>query len=383
MSKEWIVNKETGGRVDWLDCDFSHLAVPGVAGLTPYHPGKPIEELKRELGLDDIIKLASNENPLGPGEAARASLMDLPDIGRYPDGSGHALRAELAEHHGIRADQITLGNGSNDVLELIARTFVGPGDEVVFSEHAFAVYPLVTQAVGGKAVVVPADNYAHDLRGMARAVTERTRVMFVANPNNPTGTWGTASELRELIESLPGHVILVLDEAYFEYAQAADYPNASIWVSEVPNLVVTRTFSKAHGLAGLRIGYGISHPQIADLLNRVRQPFNVNAIAMQTAMAALHDSRHVERSLEINKAGMQQLIEGFDSLGIHYLPSLGNFICIDMEQPARSIYDALLREGVIVRPIDNYGMPNHLRVTIGLKEENARFLAALAKVLGD
>lgn len=359
------------------------LAVPGVAGLTPYNPGKPTAELKRELGLDNVIKLASNENPLGPGKAARAVLKNPPDVGRYPDGSGHALRAVLAGHHAMPPEQITLGNGSNDVLELIARAFVAPGDEVVFSEHAFAVYPLVTQAVGGRAVVVPADNYAHDLRAVARAVTERTKVMFVANPNNPTGTWSTGAELRELIEALPEHTILVVDEAYFEYAQAADYPNAAIWVNEVPNLVVTRTFSKAHGLAGLRIGYGLSHPQIADLLNRIRQPFNVNAIAMDAAVAAIHDSEHVERSLQVNNAGMQQLIQGFDSLGIHYLPSLGNFICIDLEQAARPVYQALLERGVIVRPVENYAMPNHLRVTIGLEQENARFLEALAKVLAE
>lgn len=383
MGKNWIVNEETGDRVDWQDCDFSHLVTPGVAGLTPYHPGKPVSELKRELGLDDIIKLASNENPLGPGERALAALKELPDLGRYPDGSGYALRNRIANHHGIRPEMITLGNGSNDVLELIVRTFVEPGDEVIYSEHAFAVYALASQAVGAKSVVVPADNYRHDLRAMARAVTDSTKVIFVANPNNPTGTWNTAQELRELIESLPDHVILVIDEAYFEYAESTvDYPNAAVWVSEIPNLVVARTFSKAHGLAGLRIGYGLSHPKLAELLNRVRQPFNVNALALLAAEAALNDTDHIQRSQQVNSEGYQQLVKGLDSLGIHYLPSVGNFICIDMEQPARSTYDALLHEGVIVRPIDNYGMPNHLRVSIGLQQENERFLNALAKVLG-
>lgn len=378
------MNEETGSRVDWVDCDFTHLATPGVAGLTPYHPGKPIDELKRELGLDDIIKLASNENPLGPGDRALAALKDLPDLGRYPDGSGFTLRGKIAMHHGMRPEMVTLGNGSNDVLELITRAFVEPGDEVIYSEHAFAVYALASQAVGARSVVVPADeNYGHDLRAMGRAVTDRTKVMFVANPNNPTGTWKTGGELRELIEGVPEHVIIVIDEAYFEYAeQAADYPNAAIWVSEVPNLVVTRTFSKAHGLAGLRIGYGLSHPQLADLLNRIRQPFNVNALALVAAEAALNDTDHIQHSQQVNNSGRQQLTEGFDSLGIHYLPSLGNFLCIDMEQPAHSTYEALLQEGVIVRPIENYGMPNHLRVSIGMEAENTRFLKALAKVLG-
>ena len=379
------MNEETGSRVDWIDCDFMHLATPGVAGLTPYHPGKPISELKRELGLDNIIKLASNENPLGPGENALAALRDLPDLGRYPDGSGHALRHKIAVHHGVRPEMVTLGNGSNDVLELVTRAFVEPGDEVVYSDHAFAVYALASQAVSAKSVVVPADsNYGHDLRAMARAVTDRTKIMFVANPNNPTGTWSTGSQLRELIEGIPEHVILVIDEAYFEYAEsAADYPNAAVWVSEVANLVVTRTFSKVHGLAGLRVGYGLSHPQLAEILNRIRQPFNVNAMAQLAADAALNDTDHLQRSQLVNKEGMQQLIKGLDSLGIHYLPSLANFLCIDMDQPAYSIYEALLREGVIVRPVDNYGLPNHLRVSIGTDAENARFLEALAKVLGD
>lgn len=384
MGKDWIVNEETGDRVDWVDCDFTHLVTPGVAGLTPYHPGKPVSELKRELGLDDIIKLASNENPLGPGPKALEALQELPELGRYPDGSGFALRGKIAMHHGVRADMVTLGNGSNDILELVVRAFVEPGEEVVYSEHAFAVYALASQAAGARSVVVPAQDYGHDLRAMAQAVTDRTKIMFVANPNNPTGSWSSAAQLRELIDMLPDHVILVIDEAYFEYAEAvADYPNAAVWVSEIPNLVVTRTFSKAHGLAGLRIGYGLSHPGLAEVLNRLRQPFNINALALLAAEAALNDSEHMQQSVALNNEGMRQLTEGFDSLGIHYLPSLGNFLCIDMEQPAHSIHEQLLKRGVIVRPIDNYGMPNHLRVSVGLEEENARLLKTLAEVLGN
>ncbi len=382
MSDQRIVKQTSRDRADWLNCDMQRLATPGVAGLTPYHPGKPTSELKRELGLDDIIKLASNENPLGPGQNALNALKQLPDVGRYPDGSGFALREKIAIRHDVRPDMITLGNGSNDVLELVTRAFVEPGDEVIYSDHAFAVYALASQAVSARSIVVPANHYGHDLRAMARAVTDRTKLMFVANPNNPTGTWSSGSELRELLDRVPDHVIVVIDEAYFEYAEAvADYPNAASWISDVPNLVVTRTFSKAHGLAGLRIGYGLSHPQVADLLNRIRQPFNVNALALVAAEAAISDSEHLARSLEVNNRGMQQLVEGFDSLGIHYLPSLGNFICIDMAQPAWPIYDALLKQGVIVRPIGNYGMPDHLRISIGLEQENARFLKSLAEVL--
>lgn len=365
-----------------MTCDFMKLAVPGVAGLTPYNPGKPIEELERELGIRNAIKLASNENPLGPGERVQAALQQLPDPGRYPDGSGHRLRHALADHHQLAPDRITLGNGSNDVLELITRVFVRPGDQVIYSAHAFAVYHLVSQAVGAESVVVPAIDYAHDLQGMSAVVTDRTRLMFIANPNNPTGTWCTGAALRELLDAVPEHVIVVIDEAYFEYGTtAADYPDCSRWLDDFPNLVVTRTFSKAHGLAGLRIGYGLSHAQVADLMNRIRQPFNVNAVALLAAEAALADRAHIEHSVELNNRGMQQLSEGLDSLGIHYLTSLGNFVCMDLEQPAQTVYQALLERGVIVRPIANYGMPNHLRITIGLEEENARFLTTLAEVL--
>ncbi|MEX2515885.1 MAG: histidinol-phosphate transaminase, partial [Gammaproteobacteria bacterium] len=352
-----------------MSCDFTKLATPGVAGLTPYHPGKPVEELERELGIRDIIKLASNENPLGPGERVLDGLKTLPDLGRYPDGSAFRLRQLLAAKHDVEPNQLTIGNGSNDVLELVARTFVQPGDEVIYSDHAFAVYALATQAVSGRAVVIPALDYGHDLKAMAAAVTEHTRVIFIANPNNPTGTWLSAGALQQLLKSVPETVIVLIDEAYFEYADAVDYPDTSQWLADFPNLIVTRTFSKAYGLAALRIGYGLSHPQVADLLNRVRQPFNVNAVALLAAEIALGDAEHISQSIELNARGMEQLCRGFDSMGIHYLPSLGNFVCIDLEQPAQEIYQQLLQQGVIVRPIANYGMPNHLRISIGLEQE--------------
>jgi len=366
-----------------MSCDLLNLATPGVAGLEPYQPGKPIEELERELGLKDIIKLASNENPLGAGKRARSVLKKTCDISRYPDGNGFRLKAALAEYHGINPDQITLGNGSNDVLELIARSLLTPAHEVIFSRHSFAVYPLVTQAVGARAVVVPAKNWGHDAQAMRKAVTKQSRLMFIANPNNPTGTWLRKTELRNLLQSVPEDLVVVMDEAYFDYVEDPEYPDGTGWLRDFPNLVVTRTFSKVHGLAGLRVGYGISHPDLADLMNRVRQPFNVNSLALAAAEAALQDQAHIEKSIKVNRQGMRQLIAGFRDLGLDYIPSAGNFICVDLKKPAQEIYDRLLHAGVIVRPIANYGMPNHLRVTVGRPEENARFLTALGKIVGD
>jgi histidinol-phosphate aminotransferase len=358
--------------------DIAALAAPGVRELQPYQPGKPIEELEREYGVTNAIKLASNENPLGPSPLAlEAARRALADIARYPDGNGFALRTALAARHGVRPGQITLGNGSNDVLECVARAFVTPENEVVFSEHAFAVYPIVTRAVGARAVVTPARDWGHDLDAMRRAINARTRLVFVANPNNPTGTWLRRSELEAFMADMPAHVLVVIDEAYFEYVREADYPDASQWLDRFPNLIVTRTFSKAYGLAGLRVGYGLSSEAVADMLNRVRQPFNVNSIALAAACAALGDSAHLERSVGTNADGMRQIVMGAQALGLSHIPSVGNFVCIDMGRAAAGAYEALLRRGMIVRPIANYGMPNHLRVTIGTHDENARFLEAL------
>ena len=365
-----------------MSCDLLKLATSGVASLQPYQPGKPVEELERELGIQNIIKLASNENPLGASPKALAMLKNPGDLSRYPDGNGFRLKAALAKYHGIDADQITLGNGSNEILELIARAILTPAHEVVFSEHAFAVYPLVTQAISAKAVVVPAKNWGHDVDGMLSAITANTRLMFVANPNNPTGTWLKKAELRRLLESVPDNLIVVVDEAYFDYVQEPDYPNSMEWLSDFPNLLVTRTFSKAYGLAGFRIGYGVAHKEIADLLNRVRQPFNINNLALACAEAALSDREHIRKTISNNQTGMKYLMESFKKMGLDYIPSTGNFICVDLKRPGREIYNKLLYEGVIVRPVDNYGMPNHLRVTIGREEENKRFIEALEKVIG-
>jgi histidinol-phosphate aminotransferase len=362
--------------------DLAALAVPGVRALRPYEPGKPISELERDYGVRDAVKLASNENPLGPSpralEAARNCLAELL---RYPDGNGFELKAALARHHGIAAECITLGNGSNDVLDLIARAFLAPGHEAVFSEHAFAVYPIVTCAVGAQArVAKAAPGYGHDLEAMHALVGECTRVVFVANPNNPTGTWLHAGALEAFVASLPQHTVVVVDEAYFEYVAEPEYPDTSTWIGRYPNLIVTRTFSKAHGLAGLRVGYSLSHPDVADLLNRVRQPFNVNSIAQAAAAAALADSGHVARTVALNRAGLEQLEAGLHRLGLAFIPSVGNFLCVDVGGPAGPAYEALLREGVIVRPIGAYGLPNHLRVTVGTADENERFLGALGRV---
>ena len=362
--------------------DFFSIAVEGVQSLQPYQPGKPLDELEREYGVTQAVKLASNENPFGPGEKALAAIeKELKELARYPDGNGFALKSALASRLGINQNQITLGNGSNDVLEFLARAFVSVGDEVVFSQHAFAVYPIVTQAVGGKAVVVPAKDWGHDLDAMLAAVSEKTRLIFIANPNNPTGTWLSFNAIHDFIKQIPSHVLLVVDEAYFEYANdpalgAKGYATALSLLDNYPNLVVTRTFSKAFGLAGLRAGYGVSHPDVADLLNRVRQPFNMNSLALVAAEAALADEAHLNKSIRLNAKGMQQLIVAFNALGLEYIPSVGNFICVKVGNGA-DIYEALLHEGVIVRPIANYEMPEYLRITIGTDEENARFISAL------
>ncbi|MBL1142833.1 MAG: histidinol-phosphate transaminase [Proteobacteria bacterium] len=365
-----------------MSCDLLALATKGVAGLQPYSGGKPIEELERELGLDEIIKLASNENPLGPSQKVLDIIASTKDLSRYPDGNGFSLKKALAEKHDVEPEKITLGNGSNDVLEMVARAFVTTEHQVIYSQHSFAVYPIVTQAVGAEHVVVPANDWGNDLPAMLEAITDKTRLIFVANPNNPTGTWVNRSDLKNFLENVPEHVLVLLDEAYFEYAiSEANYPDSSLWLDDFKNLIVTRTFSKAYGLAGLRIGYALSHPDIANLLNRVRQPFNNNSLALVAAETALQDTHYILHSVGVNHSGMKQLTLAFDDMGLEFIPSKGNFICVDFEQPADAIYDSLLKSGVIVRPVANYGMPNHLRVSVGLESENKKFIDALGKIL--
>ena len=358
------------------------LTVAGVRQLVPYVAGKPIEELERELGLTGIIKLASNENPLGPGKKAVAAIQAaLPLVTLYPDGNGFNLKRTLARKYALSADQITLGNGSNELLELVARAFLAPGLEAMFSQHAFAVYPIVTQAVGASATVVPALNYGNDLEAMALRVSDKTRVIFIANPNNPTGTLLRQADLERFISALPRHCLCVLDEAYFEFAADKGPVNSIDWLKQNPNLIITRTFSKAYGLAGLRAGYSLSSPEIADVLNRVRQPFNNNMLALVAAEAALADDDYLQETITVNAQGMLALTEGFKALGLEWIPSAGNFVSVDLKRPGQPVYEALLRKGVIVRPIANYGLPNHLRISIGTRAENQFFLKALAETL--
>jgi len=366
---------------------FLNLATPGIQALQPYLPGKPVAELEREYGITDAVKLASNENPFGPSPLALAAAREvLEDLSRYPEGSGWLLAGRLAGLHALERDSVTLGNGSNDVLDIIARVFLTPAHEAVFSQYAFAVYPIAVQAAGAKARIAPAHDgskgpaYGHDLDAMYALVGPDTRLVFIANPNNPTGTWLESNALEAFISSLPAHVMVVVDEAYFEYVDKPGYPDASAWLQRFPNLIVTRTFSKAYGLAGLRVGYALSHPDVADLLNRVRQPFNVNMVAQVAALAALDDSEYLQHVVQRNREGMQQLLAGFGGLGLPYIESAGNFVAVETGRGLQR-YEALLQRGVIVRPIANYGMPDHLRVTVGRADENARLLAALEQVL--
>ena len=367
-----------------MSCDFISLATPGVQGLTPYVPGKPIDELERELGISNIIKLASNENPLGPSANVLAALEAVKaDLTRYPDGNGFTLKQALSAKLGVSAERITLGNGSNDVLDLIARAYLSPGDEAVFSQYGFAVYPISAQACGAKPVAVPAKDWGHDLEAMAAAITSKTKVVFIANPNNPTGTSFGKHEWEAFIAKVPEQVLVVLDEAYIEYVEdGSDALDGLDYLDAYPNLIVTRTFSKAYGLAALRVGYSLSYPQVANVLNRVRQPFNVDSFALAAATSVLDDHAYLARSRQVNREGMAQFVTGFKALGLDYIPSAGNFITVHFPGEGMEIYQRLLKEGVIVRPVANYGMPNSLRISIGLPEENQRCLAALERVLG-
>jgi len=353
-----------------------------IRSLTPYSPGKPIEEVERELGIHDSIKLASNENPLGPSPKALAAIRAaLGDLHRYPDGSAFHLRRALAERLGVAEDTLILGNGSNEIIELVVRTFLRPGDEAVMAAQAFVVYRLVVQGAGGVARIVPLREFTHDLDAMAAAVTPRTRVLFLANPNNPTGTIFRRPAWTALLRALPDHVVVVADDAYAEYVDDPQYPDTirERGDGRVP-VVTLRTFSKLYGLAGLRVGYGIGPAAIIDAIQRIRQPFNVNSLALVGALAALDDVEHVKRTLAVNRTGMAVLTDAFRTLGLEFVPSAANFVLVRVGDGAR-IYDALLRRGVIVRPMEVYGFPAHVRVTVGTAEENARLVAALGAVL--
>jgi len=359
-----------------------------ILAIAPYQAGKPIEELAREFNLDpaNIIKLASNENPLGiPASAQQAMLAVASSLGRYPDPNGFDLKSALSQRYGVPADWITLGNGSNDLLEIVSLALLAPGLDSVYAQHSFAVYRLATQARGARHIVVPARDYGHDLAAMFEAITPDTRVVFIANPNNPTGTFVPAGEVAAFLARVHAahgeRVTVVLDEAYTEYLDPALRFDSARWVEQYPNLVVTRTLSKAYGLAGLRVGYALAQPRLTDLLNRVRQPFNVNTLAQAAAIAALGDAGFLQRAYEVNKAGKQVLCEAFERLGLEYVPSYGNFVLVRVGDAA-GVNLALLKQGVIVRPVAGDGLPEWLRVSIGLPEENQRFITALSQILG-
>ncbi len=366
--------------------DLTTLAPANIRGIAPYAPGKPISDVARELGMaeGDIIKLASNENPLGPSPKAIAAIQSaLCDLALYPDGGGFALKAAICKRFGVTPAQVILGNGSNDVLELAARTFLQRGDSAIYSQHAFAVYPLATQAVGATGIEVPARDFGNDLEGMLAAIRPDTKLLFLANPNNPTGTFVPAVALHAFLKRVPSRVLVLLDEAYGEYLSGTDAYDSASWLAEFPNLIVSRSMSKAYGLAGLRVGYGFAAPELIDLMNRVRQPFNVNHLAMVAAVAALSDDAFIEKSRALNAAGLDFLRAEFSRRNIDFLPAYGNFITFKVGGAAGRVFDLLLKQGVIVRPIAGYGLPAYLRVTIGTNAQNERFLAALDCALAD
>ena len=365
-----------------MHTQWESLANEHILGIAPYEPGKPTEELERELGIIDAIKLASNENPLGPSDRVQKALIAaLPHLNRYPDGSGHYLRQALAKKHGVSIDQIVLGNGSNELIELIVRTFLRPGDEAVVPHPSFMVYPMIVQAAGGIRVMVMLKDYRLDLEAMARAITPMTKIVFLANPNNPTATIVTADEVAHFMSRVPERTIVVFDEAYIEFAMGPDLPDMLAAVKQGRKVMVLRTFSKAASLAGLRVGYGVADADAIALMNRIRQPFNVNALAQVAALAAIDDDSHVLECVRMIEAGRHYLYDEFNALGIKYVPSRANFILVDVGHNASDVFQRLLKEGVIVRPLTPFGMESALRITIGTPQENRRLVKALRHVL--
>ena len=359
--------------------DLKNLVNKGIVGLNPYKPGKPVEDLERELGIKNAIKLASNENPMGPSPLAIEAVKKvLNSTHRYPDGNALRLKEKISQKFKVNLNCLTVGNGSNDIIEFITRTFLSVADSAVFSEHAFAVYPLAVQAVGAECIEVPAKEFGHDLEGMKNSIKDNTKLIFIANPNNPTGTFLNPEEIDTFLKEIDKNIIVLLDQAYFDYSS---YKNEDVnfnLISNHPNLIISRSFSKAYGLAGFRIGYSVSSEEIADYLNRVRQPFNANSLALMAAEVALYDEEHLLKSMEMNFVQKAILIEGLEELGYECIPTEGNFISFNCKQGGESLFEALLREGIILRTLDVYGMPNHIRTTIGLPEENSILLDKLS-----
>ena len=366
-----------------MTVSWESIANEHILGIAPYEPGKPIEELEREFGLTNVIKLASNENPLPPSERVLKAISDaLSHLNRYPDGSAHYLRVALARRHGLTPEHIIMGNGSNELIELLVRSFLRPGEEAVIPHPSFVVYPMIVQAAGGIRVVVTLKDHRLDLEAMARAITPMTKMVFIANPNNPTATVVTAEEVAAFMARVPDKVIVVFDEAYFEFAQGPDFPDSLQYMKQGRKVAILRTFSKAASLAGLRVGYAVADPDCVALLNRIRAPFNVNSLAQVAALAALEDDSHILECLRMNEAGRHFLYDEFTAMGIRYVPSRANFILVDVGRSAADIYQVLLHEGVIVRPLTAFGMETALRITVGTPEENRKLVKALRKALG-
>ncbi len=365
---------------------FSEQVQPQIQGIHPYIPGKPIKELQRELGLQSVTKLASNENPLGASPKVLQTIQrELVDIARYPDGEAYELKQQLADFVDLQASQIALGNGSNELLELVARVFAGPGDEVIYSQYAFAVYPISAQVVGATGIEVSAKDWGHDLQAMLNAISDKTKLIYIANPNNPSGTFFDKAQWEAFISQVPQNIVVVLDEAYLEYAASfvdeQAWFNGADYLSKYSNLLISRTFSKAYGLASLRVGYMLGNPEIIGYINQVREPFNINHFAQVAAKTALEDQEFVAESVKLNKLGMLQIIEALEKLEVDYIPSAGNFICIDLGEKALHYNQKLLELGVIVRPVANYGIKDYLRISIGTQIENDHFIDALKQVL--
>lgn len=356
---------------------------PGIETMVAYQGGKPIEEVKRELGISNIIKLASNENPLGPSPLAMQAITESSkQVNFYPDGNAYYLKADLAKHLGVNEDYLILTNGSNEVLTLVGETYLGPGDEVIYAEGAFVVYEHVAQVSGATSVVVPMQNDTHHLPSIAEAITDKTKVIFIANPNNPTGTMVTATDTAHFMAQVPEDVLVVFDEAYYEYVTRSDYPQTLPYVMEERNFIITRTFSKIYGLAGLRVGYGVAKPSLIATMNPVRQPFNCNLIGQAAARAALQDTDYVKKSRELNAAGKLYLYAEFDRLGLRYIKTEGNFIMVFVNQSGANFANAMMEKGVIVRQMGSYGYNNAIRVTIGKQEDNERFIQVLTQLIG-
>lgn len=358
------------------------LVRKNILNMQPYLPGKPIKEVQRELGINNIVKLASNENSFGPSKLAVGAMKKgMVELNRYPEGSGPYLRQALSKKLKVRCENLILGNGTDELIELIAKVFLKTKDEIIVSEGAFIRYEMAGDLMGCKVVSVPMKNFTHDLEGFKRAITPRTKIVFIANPNNPTGTYVNKTDVDRFMRGIPSRVLVVFDEAYYEYVREKDYPETLNYVRKRRNVIVLRTFSKIYSLAGLRIGYCIAVPEIIDYLNRIRPPFNTNALAQLAAEAALKDTSHLAKARKLVRDGKKLLYRNFEQMGLSYVPSAANFILLDVKQKSRKVFKDLLREGVIVRAMEEYGFTSYIRVTIGLETENRKFIKALKKVL--